>query len=1072
MEKWNSGYFKMNVVKQNRTPSLSLCLAINSTNLNCCTEQCSNLKQLSEFVESEKSASPRKIIERAHQINLTSYFVTNFAANHSVIFIKYRSICIKYYEDSVPADEANYSLANPLNLSVSLYMHEQLYPEIYNNYLTHLQCNEHGCANLAIEIWEFQINYLPELMGCINYTQHEFEFQRHELIDSKEVCLFECLKSMFGFRPIDFLYTADDEKILTPANWTKLDPDDLRKCKAFCSRQHCNTNYFLVKKFRKANHTSLEISLLLYTEELFFISSYNFLLQLLNFVCLIFGTSILSFLNKLIYLSALLTRSPKLNLFKLVFILSWTFILSLLCLSFLNFPASIGRLYAKELEKNFEFELEKLFVPFKICLCFNLGPLLGDHYLSGIDNELIKANYLDQLDLNDLIKFPFNLSHFIERLYLDDGYKEMVIDLNGKTSETYFKISPQNQIEKCFSALVSLQNSESDHFRSLFPTTRLKIRYKHANFRVYFIGANHQLTQTNREINFARSITREQKSRLDCKRYDGIVINMHVAFRINCTSRQFCFDRCFNHLVSESTLRLPFGVIAEQEFALLRHAKLNFKAFESEIRSRGHRKIVYQTNSTLFKIEKYCRQLTMTSDCEETEYRPGSELDVELQNKKLTLNIFPDANIETERELHGTDFLELISRGASFYTVLLGISFFDAIRILTKLFNLKNKFKEVYLLKTIFLLALAYHLKSILNIVFLESKFTESFFISKDFNGKDFPAPNLCFTNHHLNSNRLLTGTELSRLTNNISFPSFVESVEFLNDRSEYETWYPNETDRKVNFKIEMFFYLRKKCYKIIYNLNASSHKNDSSLVYLMRINFRQDQPKRKLYFFSSHRNPNSVNYFNQIDMTKSYFIDNKLTYIRFYDNVQYFFKPVLFLMEGYKFRSEDYLGQLKQEFSRRMGHATTLLTLTRDYHHLPINNSLFELFFRQQFRKKLNFLKNSNFERLIYKDIILVQNNESHSLLVKKVRYKRLYVKERKDTVVSFFCDLLSSVSLCLGYGLFELINRTIDSLKKLILKARNILIHILFALINVTIKIVIKIDGLLYSCKAGRHI
>lgn len=714
------------------------------------------------------------------------------------------------------------------------------------------------------------------------------------------------------------------------------------------------------------------------------------------------------------------------------------------------------------MEKNFKFELEKLFVPFKIYFCFDLRALLNRHYLGDTDNPLIKANYLDQLDLNDLIHFPINISQFIESVYLDDGHKRDTIDLARETSESYFKISPQNQIEKCFGTLVSLRDSESDHFRALFPTTRLKIRYKQEHFRIYFTSANRQLAQANREIDLARSIIREQKFHLNCERYQSIAVNETI--RINCTSRIFCFDRCFNYLVYTRTLRLPFGVIADQEFGLLRHAKLNFKRFDFAIRHYGY--LFYRPNSTLFEIQQYCRRLTTKRDCEETEYRSGSELDVELRDNKLTLNIFPDANIHVERYLYFTDYLSLISKGATFYSVLLGINFFDLIRLLAKLLNLKNKFKEIHLLKGICLLALAYHLRSILNIVFLESKFVESFFISKDFNGKDFPAPNLCFTNQHLNSSRLVTGDELSRLTGDIVFSSFVESIEFLNERSEYDIWHPNETDRKVNFKIEMFYFMRKKCFKVIYNLNTSSYRNDDSL-HLMRINFKRGLPERKLYFFSSHRNPNSVNYLNQIDMSKSYLIDSKLTYIRFYDNLQFFYKPVLLFVQGYKVRSESYLSQLKEEFRRRKAHATTLLTLTGDYHHLPINNTLFELFFVQEFKKKLAFLKNLNFERIIYKDILLRNDqNSNHSLLFKKVRFKRFYVKERKDSVVSFLCDLLSAVSLWLG-GLFELVNRTLNLGRKLIWKARIAL----FTLINVTIKIVIKIDDLLAACKACRR-
>lgn len=224
VEKANGGFFKMNVIAQNRTPSLSLCLLINSTNLNCRTEQCSNLKKLFEFAENEESTSPRQIIEMAHEIKLASYFETNFAPNHSVIFIKYSSICIKYYEHAAQMDEANIHLINHLNLSANLYLHEQRYPEVYNNFLAYLQCNEHGCTNFALEVWQFKINYTPELMKCINYAARRFKFGHHELIDSKELCLFECLKALFGFRPTNFLYTAGDDKLLTQSNWTRLAP--------------------------------------------------------------------------------------------------------------------------------------------------------------------------------------------------------------------------------------------------------------------------------------------------------------------------------------------------------------------------------------------------------------------------------------------------------------------------------------------------------------------------------------------------------------------------------------------------------------------------------------------------------------------------------------------------------------------------------------------------------------------------------------------------------------------------------------------------------------------------------
>ena len=1047
IEKKNRGFFKLNVIEPIRIPSLSVCLKINSTNLDCLTEQCRALRTLFEHIENRTIITPRQIIERSYRINLASFFSTNYGANSSVIFIKYGSICIKYFNDSTPDKTIGIKLHNHLNFTVQLYVHEQAYPEIYNNYLESIECTGNECTNFKLEVWKFKLKFIPVFEDCLHYGNESsrFNFENHERIISQEICIFECLKP--NYRPTNFLYTKnDDEPLHLNLSASKLDQQRWISCAKVCKSMDCDSNYFLIKKYQRAAKTSIKINLHLSTNERYSLMEYDFRLQLFNFICLIFGTSMLSSLEKINDLLFAYGRNLRVNIHKAVWIIGWSLILFLLCSTLVRMPRDIKKLRINQTEKNFKFELERLFVPFELYLCFNLNPILKDHYLNDLGNELFEENYLDHLDLNDLLSLPFNVSDYIQQIYFDYGEIFTDIDVQVGRKTIYFKIYSNKTILKCLTYNIQLEEPE---FKSLFPITTLKIKWKNnADFRIYFTDSERQLTSRNKEISISRSIVRNKFYLLNCRQYEHIHIN---GTELRCTDRRSCLDRCFNYLFFNEMSSLPPNVIVEDEFERFKRARLNFKKMAGA--------------DSLSSIRKRCKQMMIEKDCEKIEYLPASELDVEQRDNKIILNIFPDTNIHEEREFYYLNFRSLVSKLVTFFCVLLGVNFFDLIRLMKKLFHLNNRFKEIYLMKGICLFAMFIHLNAILRTVIYDSNFIENFSITKEMDIEDFPSPNFCFTNHYIEQNISYTGYEYDRLTSNISVSSFIESVHYLNDNMQLQAWYSNSTEHgRTNIEIIKYYFSDKKCFRLNYNPNRKMHSYVGALLVVrFRTNFHQN-----LYYFSSIKNLNSVNSFHRLEISKSYIVDTKQTSYRYYDNIQLFFKPILFFVDGYRYREPNtYVDQLRAEFKARKQHATTLLTLTESYNHLPINNSLFEDFFDHEFKTKLERFKDQNFKRIVYKDIILNNKNDNYSLYVKKVRYKRWYTMERKDSCVSFFCDLLSCVSLWLGFGMVDIIKKFVDSfLIKFVVK------KLMFNCINFLIKISFLIVGLFEKFKQTENI
>lgn len=915
-------YFEMKETNFSR-PNLSLCFPLYIRfEFNCSAADsellrsgCARFFQLYQYYndESDTTRTPKTILEYANELRLNESYTVSEGYRFEAYYLNFNYLCLKYSLREAPPrqdgeededEERTFSVAvrNNYNLPSFVFFHKENFIYFFYNYFFRQRNCEifRSCKSFEFQIEQYQFIFQKAPYGerCLDYKQMQFPDYANP-VDNEEIGLFECIKQKTD-RPISLLFfTSNDVKkfLYLPTNYAsspilkQLPKSGIyRNCSRKFARRDCNKVIHIITEQKNTddrdNLTFHFKELAKLVNEAGFLTEFDFWLQVLGFISLIFGISLNSSLN---YISTSITIhfSPKLLFSNLVFVVKYFLVLvglyvvlgktmQMIC-SYRN-----QAIYTVIHYNLFEHKEVNLYLCFPVASTVKGHKQIDDRELANATTDLLVNHTLKQL-----LKMRLPPSSLIERIHLTDGRRQSNLSIQAFKSET-FRMAKYESISthifsKCFNYHIKLSLPS---YQRLLKSTALKIRFK-VNLTAFFFTDIHQpVVRSDAQLVPTDYISRYEfiSNKYQCLDYRRTV-HKAVNGSFSCVSQENCLDECvieqyrkdFGHLSVLSVIHSNnFHKFADLKFS--HNSNHTHFDYEQHIGGEEHRE-------GFLKLENECRQRFAEKDCNTVRYQSMNKK-VTVQRERGEIRFDMSFLNQIYRQNEYLTIIPFISNLLTLWCIMIDVSFSNLFGLLLSWVRGKLKkdltiaflnsklsgyqarqlqFKVLRLLKglLVFLLFLGS-----LVIIFqtYDNELIQSNYFDTTTDQFDFPVTGFCFDlcERYKNKDENLTGNKLNALTSKLAINGILDRVEYINSLHRNTTWTQGEQFDK-NIRIEHFYYLKKKCFSFNYDLNTT---DDAHLLtdYALRIYFKPNLKFKTIYYFTKVKYEESFSQFHNLN--------------------------------------------------------------------------------------------------------------------------------------------------------------------------------------------------------------
>ena len=275
------------------------------------------------------------------------------------------------------------------------------------------ECNQH---NVVITPVFFRFTRPPFGTGCIEHTKTEFKFRQIEIIDHEAICQQECIKAVH--RIVGYFYSERDNRTLHFADSLNFRNESREKeCHSLCNRKECTEIAFLVdKNMATENHTTYHIRPGHMAIEVPNIAEFDFYLNLVGFVTLLFSISLSLAVSNI---SLLINFKSNFRLTRLCFCASYFVLLQLNAFALLKTYDLVGEFRRQPLETMYSRGLFE-YHDFDLHVCFPLAVVFNYTFERPDDHAAIRAltkQILQNYTLEDMQLHSLPPENLIEKIY-------------------------------------------------------------------------------------------------------------------------------------------------------------------------------------------------------------------------------------------------------------------------------------------------------------------------------------------------------------------------------------------------------------------------------------------------------------------------------------------------------------------------------------------------------------------------------------------------------------------------------------------------------------------------------
>ena len=672
---------------------------------------------------------------------------------------------------------------------------------------------------------------------------------------SKLKCLNQCYKRKN--RLSKYIYNSNETGIIKISfEYNSTTEKDEYGCLNECERNGCKLVHFETRKIGESETKIFETA--------FFVSNFDYYIQLIGLICLIVNISFYQLMPELILFLNLKTEKIKKRIKKLKIIKK--VLKTIRRIKKMKIAKKLGTLMIK-IEKYFNLKTMILFIGLAYFLYYSTTEIKKRNYLMKNPYEYQTEIYLDEPEILNLVVCT-NVNEITEKDYrrktllelekaTDRGFNDLIseiylqfqnkkrkIDWKLKKNKVLFrKIDLMSQsILRCFQIEIYPHEPK---YQSLLAISKLKIKFKNHGYILYLISKDENFNSESYEIFGKLGFIKKIESRLKSNEKENC-FDYKEAYSY-CNSRQNCIDRCSSVKFVKMYKNASIDSIIDKEHFTVDQWKNSF---------------INNSQDYFSELEKECKMEFKKKNCREIVFERNSLIN-EAEDKieeEIDLYYYVISKEDEEPSLH-----ELVTGLPNMQSILLGQNVFKLLMMVYYLLKIKLKVKGsinyLFLIYLICLSGFIYNTCIILGQVangeltyFGYYKIETSIKMSEIIFCFDFD-----LNRKRINKNYKLTENYLDELSKEIKIESIFEKVGYLNNKS--NEWISLNTPNFANseFKIESFYFLDKKCFKIQQDMEFDRDQlNLLQIKDVLKINFNRTfihQKDLNIYFFTKISN-------------------------------------------------------------------------------------------------------------------------------------------------------------------------------------------------------------------------
>ena len=545
-------------------------------------------------------------------------------------------------------------------------------------------------------------------------------------------------------------------------------------------------------------------------------------------------------------------------------------------------------------------------------------------------------------------------------------------------------------------------------YQSLFSTSKLIVEFKHRNYLLYLIpddqNFNSESYQNSLSFNYIKKITRRSKLK-NCINYWELNSN----FR----NRWDSVDRCVSRKYINRTGKISFHSIIDRDH------------FTDDEWKRAY---LDDWNRELYEeIYKECENEIKEEDCYEVKFEHVYKKNPTDNRYIQEIELYPEVKCVIDQD---PSIYKLILDMLNILSILFGLNVFQLFH-LTYLLT-KIKFKGflifIYLLCSF---GLTYHIFYILNEAINEELIYSQYY--EVFESTKMAENIFCFefSQNMIDKNHKSTGNYLNEITNEMRAETVFEKISYLSKSNEWITLNSTSNYTTDEFKVEIFFFINKKCFKLKQEVEYGQKQlyfedqKEVLQIYLKSSFIHQEQ--RVTHLMSRAENTmqftrNDLD-FKFIFMRYTYSIYQELFELTHDDKFNFIKNPLSLLYGENDVNDAD--RYLKRLTNFKRGLSTLNLPLEEEAFNDEIDDDLFEQYYLQvQNITDQQTPTNSNYKRIFatnyFERLHFVTFKPDISLHLIPIK-KRVTITN-SDNFTKLTLSLLNAFSIWFGLGVLDL--------------------------------------------------
>lgn len=498
-------------------------------------------------------------------------------------------------------------------------------------------------------------------------------------------------------------------------------------------------------------------------------------------------------------------------------------------------------------------------------------------------------------------------------------------------------------------------------YQSILSSSKLTLDFKHDEYSLYLLPEENEHFHSRSYKYAGRGFEKMFKGSSKAER----CMNYGETYE-RCKTRWSCIDECVHNksatlLRTERSTKYELRVVDKDRFA-----------DESEWASSYPKNSFNEEIYRIFETE--CKKMLPDPDCLEVNFQHRTQVEEQPEMEKRRVQIemyYNEIRIQKEEP----SFYRLILDLVSVQTVVFNLNFLEIATLAYCYIRFKLNFMDsnfyMYLIYLLIAIGMFAHILTVFYQISGDQLVHSQYFEETSL----LEAPELLFCFDYNRSAQMdgeMTGEHLEKITSDLTAERVFEEIAYLNEMTdEWVSLKSNFSTMRGAFGVSTFYYLQKKCFKIVHpNINYSRQRlffrNNTDV---LKVHFnRSFIENQRVIFLTKRPDKMQLSKLMHLDFKKANYSVSQEKLIYQHNDKFIVIKDPLYLVanfsENYLNNVDRFLVDLMTGFRERYNSSTLNLPLEQHDFHLRIRDRQFDDYCKEQDAKHRNATLDPNYSR------------------------------------------------------------------------------------------------------------